>query len=111
MGDYHMHATPDNKIIARILNWPPDKIKLLLEKNVWKVQDHTAEYKIDNRTVYDDLDQICKDTDLYQYVKQRKSKRDIRGAFYAIRSRWLGPNHVNVTASKADMALKTSIYD
>ena len=48
------------------------------------------------------LDQICKDTDLYPYVKQHKSKRDGRGAFYAIHSRWLGSNHVNATASEAE---------
>ena len=61
--------------------------------------------------VYDILDQICKDTDLYPYVKQHKSKRDSKGAFYAIHSRWLGPNHVNATASQAEMALQMSMYD
>ena len=70
-----------------------------------------AEYKIDNRMVYDVLDQICKDIDLYPYVKQHKPKRDSRGAFYAIHSRWLGPNHVNVTALEAEIALLTSMYD
>ena len=61
------------------------------------------EYKIDNRTVYDILHQISKDTDMYPYVKQHKSKRDSRGAFYAIRSRWLDMNHVNATASEAEI--------
>ena len=46
-----------------------------------------AEYVLDSRCVYIILDQICKDKDLYQYVKQHKSKRDMRGAFYAIQSR------------------------
>ena len=69
-----------------------------------------AEYEIDNRMVYDMLDQICKDTDLYPYVKQHKLKRDGRGAFYAIPSRWLGPNHVKATALEAEMALHTSTY-
>ena len=69
------------------------------------------EYKIDNRTVYYIIDQICKDTDLYPYVKQHKSKRDGREAFYAIHSRWLGLNHVNATASEAEMALQMGIYD
>ena len=58
--------------------------------------------------VYDVLDQICKDTDLYPYVKLHKSKGDGRGAFYAIHFRWLGPNHVNAIASEA---LQTSTYD
>ena len=30
--------------------------------------EHATPYKIDNRTVYDILDQICKDTDLFPYV-------------------------------------------
>ena len=66
-----------------------------------------TEYKIDNRMVYDVLDQICKDP----YVKQHKSKRDGSGAFCAIHSGWLGPNHDNVTASEAEMSLQTSTYD
>ena len=72
---------------------------------------HTPEYEIDNRTVYDVLDQIFKDTDLYPYVKQHKSERDDRGAFFAIHSRWLGLNHVNATASEAEMALQLSTYN
>ena len=89
-GEYPMYATPDNQMINRMLHLPPDKNRLLLEKDVQKAQDCTTEYKIDNRTVYD-----VKGSDLK--VKQHKSKRDSRGMFYAIHSRWLGPNHVNVT--------------
>ena len=44
-------------------------------------------------------------------MSNSKFKRDGRGAFYAIHSRWLGPNHVNATASEAEMALQTSTYD
>ena len=71
------------------------KNKLLLEHDDQSIKEHTTEYKIDNRTVYDMLDQICKDTDLYQHVEQQKPERDGRGAFYAIPSRQLGQNHVN----------------
>ena len=70
-----------------------------------------AQYKIDNRTFYDILDQICKDSDLYSYVKQHKSQRDDKGAFYAIYSRWLGPNHVSTTASESEIAFQMLIYD
>ena len=97
-------------MIARMLHLPPDKKKLLLENDVQRAPVHMAEYKIDNRTVYDALDQICKDTDLYPYVKQHKPKGDGREAFYAIHSRWLVPNHVNATASEAEMALQMSTY-
>ena len=90
--------TPDDEMIARMLHLPPNKNQLLLEKDAHKVQDHTVEYVIDNRMVHDILDQICRDTDLYPYIKQHKSKRDHRGAFYAIHSRWLGLNNVNATA-------------
>ena len=60
---------------------------------------------------YDILDQICQVTDLYPYIKQCKSKGDGRGAFHAIHSKWLGPNHVNKTASEAEMALQMCMYD
>ena len=69
-----------------------------------------AECKIDNRSVYDILDQICKETNLYPYVKQHKAKRDTRGVFYAIHSRWLGPNHVNMTAAEAELAIQVLTY-
>ena len=69
------------------------------------------EYEIDNWTVYDFLDQICKETDLYLYIKQHKSKRDSRWAYYDILYRWLGPKYVNASASEAEMALQTSTYD
>ena len=84
-----------------MLHLPPDKNKLLLEHNVHSVKEYTAEYEIDNKSVNDILDQVCKDTDLYPYVKGHKSKRDSREAFYAIHSRWLGPYYVNTIASKA----------
>ena len=57
------------------------------------------------------MDHTCKDIDLHSYVKQHKSKRDRRGAFYAIHFRWLGPKHVNMTTSEATMALQKSMYD
>ena len=75
------------------------------------VQVHMPEYEIDNRTIYDVLDQSSKDADLFPYIKQHKSKRNGRGAFYAIHSRWLGPNHVNTIASETEMALQMSTYD
>ena len=103
-----MYATHDNEIIARMLHLHLSKNKLLLQSGAHKVQDHTAEHVIDNIMVYDVLDQICNDTDLYPYVRQHKSKWDSRGAFYAIQSWLLGPNHVIVTASDAEMTLLIS---
>ena len=101
-GDYPPYATPDDKMIARMLQLPPDKNKMHNKQSALSVTVHMSEYKIDNRTVYDILNRICKDTDLYPYVKQHKSKRNSRGALYAIHSRWLGLNHVNMTASETD---------
>ena len=80
-------------------------------RKVQSVTKNTAEYEIDNESVYDILDQICKDTHLYPFVKQHKPKWDGRKAYYAIHSRWLGPNHVNSTSSEAKMALQISMYD
>ena len=68
-SNYPEYATPDNEIIAMMLHLPPEKNKLLSHCDIKSVKVHTAEYKIDNRNVYDILDQICKDTDLYQFVK------------------------------------------
>ena len=99
---YPTHATPDGKMMATTLHLPPaKKNKLLSGKDAQTAWAHTAEYEIDSPTVWDILDQICKDTDLYMYFKQHKSNRDSRGAHHAIHSRWLGPNHVNTTASGA----------
>ena len=73
--------------------------------------EHTTEYGIDKRSVYDIINQIYKDNALYPYVKEHKSKRDGRGASYAFHSRWLSPNHVNPTASEVKMLLQMSTYD
>ena len=110
-GGHPTYPTPDNKMITRMLHLPPDKNKLHLEKDAQTAQACKAEYKVDNRRVYDVMIQIRKDTDLYPYVKQHKNKRDGRGAYYVIHSRWLGPNHVNATASESDMALQMSTYN
>ena len=110
-GDYLMYATHDNEMIARMLHLPSDKNKVHNKQSAQSVTQHAAEYKIDNRSVYDILDQICKDTNLYPYVKQHKSKSDGRGAYYTMQSRWLGPNHVNMSASEAEMALQMLTYD
>ena len=82
-----------------------------MEQNVSSVKEHTEENKIDNRIVYNILDQICKDTDLYAHVKQHKSNRDGRGAIHTIHSRWLGPNHVNTTTTEVEAALQMLTYD
>ena len=65
MGDYPMYATPDDKWITRMLHLPLNKNKLLSEKDVQRVQVCMAENKIDNWMVYNVLEQICKDADLY----------------------------------------------
>ena len=52
-------------MIDRMLHPPLDKNKLLLKHNVHTVKEHMAEYKIDSRSVYVILDQICKNADLY----------------------------------------------
>ena len=92
-GDYPKYATPDDEIIARMLHLPPDMNRLHNEQSAQAVMEFTAEYEIENRNVDDILDQICKGTDLYPSVKQHKSTRDGRGAFYAIHSRWLDSKH------------------
>ena len=62
--EYFKYATPDDEMITRMLQLQPDTNKLLQEQDAQTSKACTAEYKIDNRRVYDMLDQICKDTDL-----------------------------------------------
>ena len=95
-------------MVIRMLHLPPDKNRLHNEHSAQSVKDHTTEYETDNRSEYDILDYISKDTDLYQHVKKHMSKRDNRGAFYAIHSSWLGWNHVNPTASEAELGFQMS---
>ena len=109
--DYLKCTTSDDEMIDRMLHLPADKNKMHNNQSAQSVTQCKTEYAIDNRTVYDILNQIFKDSDLYPYIKQHKSNRNGRGAFYAIHSRLLGPNHVNATASEAEMALQMSMYD
>ena len=78
------------------MEWLPEcytwhKNKILLEINAQSPKAHTADYEIDKRIVYDILNQICKDTNLYPLVKQHMSKSDGKEAFYAIHFRWFVP--------------------
>ena len=74
-------------MIAKMLHLPPDKNRLHNERSAQTVKEHKEEYKIDNRSVHHNLDQICKDTDLYLYVKQHKFKGNSGGEFYVIYSK------------------------
>ena len=73
-GDYTMYATLDDEMIVMMLHLTSDKNKVHNKQSALPVTKHTTEYEIHNRTVYDILDQICKDTDLYPYVKQHKDQ-------------------------------------
>ena len=73
-GGYPKYATPDDKMIARMLHLPLHKNKLHNKQSAQSVTEHTGEYKKDDRSVYDILDEICKDTDLYPYATQHKPK-------------------------------------
>ena len=90
---------------------PLEKDMILHKTDAQTVHACMQENKIDNRTIYYILDQICKDTDLHPYVKQHESKRDSRGVFYATHSRWLVLNHVNATASEAEVVLQMLTYN
>ena len=110
-GDYPKYVSLDDEMITRILHLHPNENKLHNEQSAQSVTECTVELKIVNKSVYDILDQTCKDNNLYPYVKSHKSKRVGRRAYYAIYSRWLGLNQVNATASEAKMALQTSTYN
>ena len=109
-SDYPLHATPDDEMIIRMLCLPSDKNNMH-NKHAPSVTLLMPEHEIDNRNVNDILDQSCRVTDLYPYVKQYKSKSDGIGIFYTIHTRWLGSNHVKITASEAEMDLQMLTYD
>ena len=94
-------------MIARILHLSMEQNRQI---NGHLQKEGTTTNNIDTRTFYDILDQNCKDTDLYSYVKQFKSKQDDRGIFYAIHARWQGPNHV-IGKFEAEVALQTLTCD
>ena len=103
-GHNPMYATLDYEMITSILHLPQDMNKLLSEKNAPSARACTEEYEIDNRSVYDILNQICKDTDLCPYVKQHKLKRDSRGVFTSsISGGWA--QIMSTPASEAEMTL------
>ena len=72
-GDYPKYITHDNDIISRMLHLPLDKNQLHNEQSAQSVRECIAEYKIDNGSVYNIMDQIFKDTDLYLYDKKYKT--------------------------------------
>ena len=80
-GDYTKYASPDDEMIARMVHLPLEQNKLQNEKSAHWVKEWTAEYKINNRSIHDILDQICKDTDLYPYVKQQSPRELEDGHF------------------------------
>ena len=49
--DYHKYVSLDNAMIARMLHLPPDKNMMHNKQSTQSVKEHTAEYKIDNRSV------------------------------------------------------------
>ena len=108
-GDYPKYAAPDDKMITRMSHLPQERLKN--EQSAQSVNEHMAKCQIENISVYSILDQLCKETDLYPYVKQHKSKRNGRGAIYSLHSRWLSPHHVDTTASEAKLVLQMFKYD
>ena len=72
-GNYSHLVTPDDEMITRMLHLPTDKNMFHHERSAQSIKEHTAEYKKNNRSVYDILDQICKDINLYPFIEQQKS--------------------------------------
>ena len=61
---------------CRMLHLPPDKSRLLMDRGTRSVKEFTAKYVVDNRTIYNILNQICKDKDLYPCVKKHTSPQE-----------------------------------
>ena len=87
---------------------PQDKNRLLMEREASSVKECIVMYKIHN------LQHTLSDLSRYRPVsicQAHKSKRDDRGAFYAIHTRQLGPKTVNMTASEAKSVIQTPTYN
>ena len=54
-GDYPKYETPDSEMINRMLHLLSDKKKVYNKQSAQPGTQHTTEYKIDNRTVYETL--------------------------------------------------------
>ena len=52
-----------------MLHLAPDKSKLHSDQSAQSVKECMEEYEINNKSLNEILDQICKDTELYPYVK------------------------------------------
>ena len=64
-GDYPKYATPDDKMMVRMLHLTLDKNKLHGKKSAQSVKECMTEYEIHSKSVYDILDQIFKNTDAW----------------------------------------------
>ena len=78
----------DNEMITRMLHLPPDKNKLLLEREDSSVKECTPEFKI-----Y--IDQICKDTDLYPMTSRTCPRGMAQEHFMPFNPDGYGPNQTN----------------
>ena len=47
-------------MITKMVHLPQDKNRLYDEQSEQSVKEHTAEYEIDNRSIYDIMDHIIK---------------------------------------------------
>ena len=76
--DSPTYATPDDEMIVLMLHLLPDKNRLHDEQSVQSVKEHTAEYKIDNRSVYNILDQIYNDTNDKNRLHDEQSVQSVK---------------------------------
>ena len=86
-------------------NYAGDHIKELIRR-----APHTgATYNADNRTMCRLLKKICQDTPAYTYIK--KYKADGRQAWLDLMDKYLGPQYVNIQATKYEAKLQNTTYE
>ena len=69
-----MYVTPDNEVIAKMLHLPQDKNRLHNKQRAQSVIKDSADYEIDKKSVYDILNYIFKDANLYPYLRQQRPR-------------------------------------
>jgi hypothetical protein len=70
----------------------------------------TSEFKVDNKRMWEILRQLMSNLSCWTQVKVGQQGYDGRKAFFALYNLYLGPQHASLMATKAEDALKDSVY-
>ena len=70
----------------------------------------TENSKVDNKSLWDTLADILRETKAWVHIKSHQRARDGRGAYLSLKDFYLGPNMVNELASGAEVSITKARY-